>query len=858
MIDPLKNIKKFDRYELIHPLGHGGMGVVYLANDTELDRKVAIKCVENTDDGTQLTQRLRREAKLQARLNHSNVIQLYDVIENDDLLGLVIEYVEGNTLIAKYKEVLPSRPQQLQWLIQIAEGLHAAHQAGITHSDLKPDNILITHSGTIKIADFGIAKARRDVLASDEKLTMVGQVTGSYYSLSPEQASGAEVDFRTDLFAMGILIHLVLTGEHPFGDTSNHLLLAQRILNDEFVISDERRELLTEEIAELISGLLAKNPDQRPADLMAISHLFRKQLGQTASFATDYNNLTVQMPPLTPQKQRTPLVYLFAFGIAVIALSAAAIWWPQEQIELQYIAVTKPTVTVPEDFDNDQLQRIVTTIEHSLNEAVLANDYLALIPNTDLEEFDGDHRALAVANAADAVLLTHADCTLFQCEVRLQNLRGPDWMVGEQRVWPTVADSLSDIRITTFAEFPYLFPEIQINVTERGTEEISEQDYRYYLDIYNGSSGGSAANDATLHELTTLRSSAPTFLPIYTLYKSSAIHIYARSGDSEYLSKLSDFIDQAPTYLKDSNIFRSFQIQLLVNQSEFSEARKLLDELSNTTTDRILMNQLSSEFAYATGDYETALQLDRENAVLHPSVRNYYSLATSEFLYGNYDASKVMIDNALALYPNHVYSRNLSAAIALSEGNVPEAMQLYESLVSLDASSENFSNYGIALMLDGNYSDAIQAHLKAVELNPRNPAFLLNLADSYNLSGNSNKANIQYENVILETTSPAGAQEFAVRAQALAQLGQYNEALRTINSAELQFPNLSELYYSASIVHSLAGNYEAAVVELENAITSGYGAIWFRPYWFENLCRYTEVIDLLSTDKESQCQTNSR
>ena len=199
------------RFKFERLLGQGGMGTVYLANDTQLQRKVAIKCVNTQTADPKLAQRLRVEAKLLAQLNHPNIVQLFDVIEDKQVIGLVMEYVEGTTLLRKRDELLPSQEQCLDWLSQISIGLKAAHNAGIIHCDLKPANVLVSDTGVVKIADFGIAKARLDHLLTNSNPTDDGKISGSYFSLSPEQAEGRVVDFRSDLFSLGILSYLLIT-----------------------------------------------------------------------------------------------------------------------------------------------------------------------------------------------------------------------------------------------------------------------------------------------------------------------------------------------------------------------------------------------------------------------------------------------------------------------------------------------------------------------------------------------------------------------------------------------------------------------------------------------------------------------
>ena len=142
MSTSLSQIKSLGRYTLLHELGRGGMSVVYLAKDTELDREVAIKCVDTSTQTSKLAESLRAEAKLLAQLNHPNIVQLYDVVEQDNILGLVIEFIGGDTLSQRLKQA-PSKEVKLKWLTEVAEGLASAHSKGIAHCDLKADNVLI-------------------------------------------------------------------------------------------------------------------------------------------------------------------------------------------------------------------------------------------------------------------------------------------------------------------------------------------------------------------------------------------------------------------------------------------------------------------------------------------------------------------------------------------------------------------------------------------------------------------------------------------------------------------------------------------------------------------------------------------
>src|ERR1700692_3952504 len=198
-------------YEILTPIGAGGMGEVYRAKDTKLDREVAIKVLPHllANDPERLA-RFEREAKVLASLNHPNIAQIYGIEER----ALVMELVPGETL----KGPLPLETA-LNYAKQIAEALEAAHEKGITHRDLKPSNIMITPAGVVKVLDFGLAAQNREH-EEGETLTMSptrsGMILGTAAYMSPEQARGEPVDGRADIWAFGVVLYEMLTGKQLF------------------------------------------------------------------------------------------------------------------------------------------------------------------------------------------------------------------------------------------------------------------------------------------------------------------------------------------------------------------------------------------------------------------------------------------------------------------------------------------------------------------------------------------------------------------------------------------------------------------------------------------------------------------
>jgi eukaryotic-like serine/threonine-protein kinase len=241
-------------YELIEPIGAGGMGVVFKARDTRLDRIVAIKI-----SNEQFTERFEQEARAVAALNHPNICTLYDVGPN----YLVMEYIEGES---------PKGPMALEEALriahQIADALEAAHERGITHRDLKPANIKIKPDGTVKVLDFGLAKIAATTSSSNERsptftigMTEAGMILGTASYMAPEQARGKTTDKRADIFAFGVVLHELLTGKKLFGGEDAGEMLA-KVIRDEPDLSDAPLS-----VQRLLSECLQKDPRKRLRDI---------------------------------------------------------------------------------------------------------------------------------------------------------------------------------------------------------------------------------------------------------------------------------------------------------------------------------------------------------------------------------------------------------------------------------------------------------------------------------------------------------------------------------------------------------------------------------------------------------------
>jgi serine/threonine protein kinase len=253
-------------YRLVRRLGVGGMGAVYLAWDDRLERRVALKRLHGGGDVlTERRERSRREAKIAARLNHSAIVQIYDVVRVDDDDWIVMEYVEGEDLRRRIQAGPPRLSEALAMALEIARGMAEAHDQGVIHRDLKCENVLVTRAGRVKITDFGIA----ELLGEDTRITG-GAVVGTLRTMSPEQARGHPVDHRSDLFSFGVLLYELLTGVSPF-QADSALLTLHRIMHASPRPVADLAPGIPPALVALVEQLLHKSPSLRPRDFHEVA-----------------------------------------------------------------------------------------------------------------------------------------------------------------------------------------------------------------------------------------------------------------------------------------------------------------------------------------------------------------------------------------------------------------------------------------------------------------------------------------------------------------------------------------------------------------------------------------------------------
>jgi serine/threonine protein kinase len=312
-------------YEIRAPIGAGGMGEVYRAFDTRLAREVALKVLpRHALDSREAMTRFQREARAVAALNHPNILAIHDVGSEDDLHFAVTELLDGETLRTRLANGGPLSPSKaMEYAAQIAHGLAAAHDRGIVHRDLKPENVFVTRGGRVKILDFGIALDGSATMAETDptiaRLTQTGLILGTVGYVSPEQVVGNPATFRSDLFALGVVMYEMLTGTHPFRRATTPETQAA-ILRDDPPSIARSVVGLPPPVVRMIDLCLQKQPADRPESARDLA-LFLEASSVTGAWRQPA--AVPEGTPSSPQRLRTQLLVV---ACSVLVLLTAASW----------------------------------------------------------------------------------------------------------------------------------------------------------------------------------------------------------------------------------------------------------------------------------------------------------------------------------------------------------------------------------------------------------------------------------------------------------------------------------------------------------------------------------------------------
>ncbi|WP_444937189.1 protein kinase domain-containing protein [Microbulbifer sp. JMSA004] len=823
------------RYRVERTLGAGGMGVVYLAEDVKLRRKVAIKRLRSDLSGNSAEARFRSEAELLARLNHPNIVRLYDVLEENTGIALVMELVEGVTLKEWLRENSPTLAIKLDLLMQICQGLSKAHSLGIIHRDLKLENILVTNDGVAKITDFGIAKA----LDCDQQLTREDHIAGSIQAMSPEQVQGAPLDARSDLFSLGSIAYELLCNNKPFerGDL-NALAFAQQICSAPHIPPQTHWPEIPKPLVALLDRLLSKRPEQRPDSAQQVFEALSLVRHHGIDADTQQYSETVTQLLIKPRKKHRRLT---SFLVALIALGATGFWgWKTySRLPPQYIAILPIELsgkTIDESTDSlvkaMVRQALMSTPSHLKSSALVS--YIPRREATLNEQL----RHLGAQGITDA-LSARLDCVQSRCNIEIQVINPLDKQVKKQTAFAFLPGQLRQeaqysIRNSAIDLFPKRYHR------EPGSDiRMSPEDYNHYLHILS-KLATTATEPADLEASKELIGKYPKNSNLYSLYASIATKLYLSTNDSKLLTSALGILASAESTSTDKSVLLEAQLYIKSTGTDREGFESILSRLQAKGYPSAHLLAQYARFHYSQGNYKQGLYYAEQASALNPSAHNLYIVAINQIQIANYNDARKTLNDLLDKYPEFWSAYAVIGVIELEQGNLERAKRAITTIPEQFRTLSSEANLGVVYFLQGKYQLALEKYRKVISISPNNLTAIYQVAETHQMLGNNQLAINGYEKILQITSNieneGLNTQKYRFRAIALANLNRHAESIVILNKLLKLNQDETDIKYSAALIYALSEEWRSANYYIEELIEQGMGAEWFALPAFQKLC----------------------
>jgi serine/threonine protein kinase/tetratricopeptide (TPR) repeat protein len=830
---------RLGRYEIIRPLGSGGMGEVYVAHDPLLGRNVAIKILpERLATDRDSLARFTQEARSASALSHPNIVTIYEIGTDHAKPFIAMEYIDGRDLRTLINEGPQPNRLTVDIAAQVADGLAAAHEHSIVHRDLKPENVMVTKDGFVKILDFGLAKLLAE--GSDElsktmeyrvPSTTPGTILGTVGYMSPEQATGRRIDFRSDQFALGAILYELATGHAAF-DRENAIDVMSAILHDDPAPVRDYHARVPQPLTWVIDRLLQKEPSGRYATTRECANELKALRDRVHAEGSSFD---LPKPPKLTSKQRRTI------GIAAGTFTALALFIAVSVMNRRQTtqssgaaaAATQPaksyvTVLPFRDLSGDANGQLVGD-----GFAETVSIRLARLPSVQLirpkpqdiadsEDVQKIGRDLGVTmivrgsmqRAGDRIRISYA---IIDAQNRSQ--LAADTVDGTAKELFDVQDKL----VTKIASFldpkatPQRFPTLDANVSQQRYLEALG-----YLRRYDDEKSLDAA-------ISTLEDLGTTSATVQASLGQAYLDKFIINRDTQYITKASEFSDRAAASdpLNPDVHVTLGQVRYQTGQYDpaIAEFNRALQQQPNNI-DAVLglarAYDKKNDLPKAESEYKKAIELQPKYWSAYNAMGIFY------LMHANAPASIPFFQKVIQLAPDNTRGYGNLGGAYQQMGRYDDAIGVFQRTLDQKPSAQVYANLGTCYYFLGRYTDAARMFEKAVGLADSHYKYWANLGDAYRWTVNEkDRARDAYAKAIelARNELAKNANDVAIRsrlAECLAKNGDLKTADKEIRDALSRNPKNDTVLYHAAMIEAIRGNEEAAARLLAQSIKNGY------------------------------------
>jgi len=818
--------KTISHYKILEKLGEGGMGVVYKAQDIQLQRLVALKFLPpHISDHPEEKARFIHEAQSASALNHPNVTTVYGIEESPEGLFIAMEYVEGKTVKEIAEKESPSIKRILEIAIQVGEGLTAAHKKDIVHRDIKSDNIMVTQEGQVKIMDFGLAK-----LKGATKLTQTRSTLGTAAYMSPEQASGEEVDSRSDIFSFGVVLYELLTAQLPFKG-EHQAAIVYSIINEEPQPVVRYNNKVSADLERIVSKALAKDKEERYQhidDLLADLRREKKSLEYVK---------TAQIPPeaLAPKPKKKLLPFIVPASIIFVILLLFLILKPFKfEIVPERGAVAKENSLAIMYFENlvdrEDKERLGEIVTNLLITGLSESQYLNVVSSQrlyDILKLLGKEGTKVIDKNVASQVATKAQARWMLLGSILQV--EPEVILTSQLVEVESGKVLASQRITG----------------EPGEKVFSMVD-KLTVEVKKDLSLPAQAQKEETPKVADVTTHSPEAYRYYLEGLDYHYKVYTEEAEKSYRKALEFDSTFAMAYYQLSRVItRASEYKKMI-----AKAVKYSDRVSQK--EKLYIQALE---AYISGNYTQAIKELQKIVERYPEEKEAFS--EIGWIYYNilrqFEEAVRYYNKAIEIDPLFKWVYNMLAYTYNSMGDFEKSIWAINKYISLAPNEANpYDTRGDLYAWNGKLDQAIESYKKALEIKPDFYASLAKLGLMYLFKREYSKADSCYKELCSSNDKDTRSEGRTYLACIPAYQGKLDDALQVLDDGigadrmeQAEGVQNANKHYLKARLYEEKKNLNLALKEIEK-----YMEIYHRANPYEIVFGQSAYVQLLADNQE--------